>query len=274
MDIDVVIPTGKDVIDSHNSICYTLRSILSQSLQPDNIYVVENVGNTRVSDIVKSQFGDLVQVIDGTKKTPNISYARNLGASYCRAETIIFMDDDVILGQNDYFARIVEIMKYNDFCCGARRYWTTTNWHKQLSLDYPMNHNMQILKSTSFLPQSIERSTGNRNCSGYSYIGNFGAIKREVFEYMEGFDETYEGWLYQDTDLMMRLCYHKFQYMVLAYLEMFCYHLSHPAEKQAYRQINKNKYEHKQQVLNIKFNNKHFFGEFEDNDFAVITQRR
>lgn len=274
MSIDVVIPTGKNVSDTHNSICYTLRSILSQDIQPDNIFVVENISDTGVLDVVKSKFGGLVQVIDGTKKTPNISYARNIGVSHCQGDIIIFMDDDVILGQNDYFARIIKIMNDNDFCCGARRYWTTTKWHKQLSLDYPMNHNLQILKATSFLPQSIERTTGNRNCSGYSYIGNLGAIRRDVFKFVEGFDEEYEGWLYQDTDLMMRLCYHKFKYMVLAYTDMFCFHLSHPADKQAYRKINKKKYEDKQKKLHIKFNNKNFFGQFEDNDFAVITPRK
>ena len=40
---DVVIPTSKNVEETHFSICYTLRSILAQSVQPQNIYVVTTV---------------------------------------------------------------------------------------------------------------------------------------------------------------------------------------------------------------------------------------
>ena len=271
MSVDVIIPTSKNIKDSHFSICYTIRSILAQSYQPCNIIVVENVPNTDVSTILQSQFGRKVQVINGLCKPVNISYARNLGVQKGNSDVLLFMDDDVVIGRNDYFARIVDILKYNDFCCGAYRFWTRPEWHKYLSLDYQMNHNLQILKSKSFLPQSIERATGNKNCSEFSYIGNFGAIKRRVFNEIGGFDEQYEGWLYQDTDLMMRLCFNNYIYEIMSYTDMFCYHLGHPADKQLYRKVNKERFEKKQDELNIRFNNYNFFGRFEDETVAVIT---
>ena len=46
--IDIIIPTAKSVEDSHFSICYTIRSILAQSHQPQNIFVVENAPNTEI----------------------------------------------------------------------------------------------------------------------------------------------------------------------------------------------------------------------------------
>lgn len=269
--IDIIIPTSKSIEDSHFSICYTIRSILAQSYQARNIIVVENMPNTGVSTILKSCFGSLVQVVNGLNKTTNISYARNIGVKNGNSDIILFIDDDVVIGSNNYFARIVEMMKRNDFCCGARRFWTTTEWHKYLSLDYQMNHNLQILKAKSFLPQSIERTTGNRNCSEFTYIGNFGAIRREVFNEIGGFDELYEGWLYQDTDIMMRLCFNNYTYEIMSYTDMFCYHLGHPADKQLYRKINKEKYMKKQAELKIKFSNNNFFGRFDDDTVAVIT---
>jgi len=271
MCIDVVIPTSKNVIDSHYSICYTVRSILNQSYQPQNIYIVENVFDTGVFDIISLQFGSLVQVINGSEKSNNISFARNLGVSKGNSDIIIFMDDDVIIGYHNYFKDIAEIMSYNDFCCGARRYWISTEWYKYLSLDFQMNHNLQILKAKSFLPHSIERTTGNRNCSEFTYIGNFGAVKRKIFYAIGGFDEQYEGWTYQDTDLMMRLCSKQYNYEILAYNNMFCYHLGHPADKQYYRKINKEKYMKKQIEFNLKFNHNNFFGRFDDDTVAVVT---
>lgn len=271
LNIDVIIPTSKNIKESYFSICYTIRSILSQSYQPKNIIVVENIVNAETSVVLNSQFGNLVQVVNGVEKQTNISYARNLGVKLRDSDIIIFMDDDVVMGYNDYFARIVEIMRHNDFCCGARRFWTITEWYKYLSLDYQMNHNLQILKAKSFLPQSIERTTGNRNCSEFTYIGNFGAIKRNVFTSIGGFDEQYDGWLYQDTDFMMRLCFNNYTYEVMSYTDMFCYHLSHPADKQLYRKINKERYQKKQADLKIRFNNNNFFGRFDDETVAVIT---
>lgn len=268
---DVVIPTGKNILDSHYSLCYTIRSIISQTYQPQNIFVVENMHNIGVKDVMHTHFGEFVTVIDGTAKTPNISFARNLGASNGNSDIIIFLDDDVILGYNDYFARVLAIMENNDFCCGAKRFWTSPKWHNYLSLNFSTSHNLQILKAKSFLPESIERTTGNRNCSEYSYIGNFGAIKRSVFNEIDGFDETFEGWLYQDTDLMMRLCYQGYADEILAYTDMFCYHLGHPADKQHYRARNKNLYEQKQKALGIKFSNNNFFGRFDDDSVSVIT---
>lgn len=269
--IDIVIPTGKNIEESHYSICYTIKSIISQDLQPNKIVVVENAPNLGAREFLHQQFGDLVDVISGLEKSPNISYARNLGVHNCQSDIIVFLDDDVILGYSNYLKLIKHIMDRHDFCCGANRLWTTTKWHKYISMDYQMNHNLQILKANTFSPNSIERSTGNRNFSEYTYIGNFGAIRREVFDAINGFDETYEGWLYQDTDLMMRLCYYGYSYEILSYSNMFCYHLSHPAEKQKYRKINKDKYEKKQINLGISFSNANFFGRFEnDNIYAVI----
>lgn len=269
--IDVVIPTAKHIEDSHLSICYTIRSILAQSYQPRNIIVVENAPNTGVTGILQSQFGECVQVINGLDKTPNISYSRNLGAKHGNSEIIIFMDDDVIIGRNNHFANIVEIMKTNDFCCGASRFWTTTDWHKYLSLKYQMNHNLQILKAKAFLPHGIERITGDRNFNEFTHIGNFGAVRRDVFNAVGEFDENYEGWLYQDNDLIMRLCFNNYTYQILSYTDIFCYHLGHPADKEPYRKINYEKYENKKIKLKIKFNTNNFFGRFYGENADVIT---
>jgi glycosyltransferase involved in cell wall biosynthesis len=117
--IDIIIPTSKNIEESHFSICYTIRSILAQSYQPSNIIVVENTPNTGVAVVLQSQFGGKVQVVNGLDKPINISYARNIGVQRGNSDIVLFMDDDVVLGYNDYFTRIVDILQYSDFCCGA-----------------------------------------------------------------------------------------------------------------------------------------------------------
>ena len=114
------------------------------------------------------------------------------------------------------------------------------------------------------MPLSIDRYTGNLKISEYTYIGNLGAIRRDVFEKIGCFDETYEGWQYQDTDLMMRLCYRKFNYEVLSYSSLFCFHLAHPADKSLYQLANREKYLKKQAEMGIQFCLSNFFGRFDD----------
>ena len=48
-------------------------------------------------------------------------------------------------------------------------------------------------------------------------------------------------------------------------------HLGHPADKQLYRKINKEKYLKKQEQLKIKFNNSNFFGRFDTETVDVVT---
>ena len=269
--IDIVISTGKNIEESHYSICYTIRSIIHQSVQPDKIIVVSNVPNTGIEKVLTDQFGNLVCLVDGTNKTSNISFARNLGVQHSNSEIVMFMDDDVVFGYHDHLSRIIEIMKHNDFCCGAQRYWISPNWFNYLSLNYPFNHNLQILKAKSFLPSSIERISGKRNYNDFSFIGHLGAINRSVFDSVNGFDESFEGWLYQDTDLMMRLCYLHYSYEILSYSNMYCFHLGHPADKEEYRSRNKNRYVQKQEELGIHFCVDNFFGRFDDQtNYAVI----
>ncbi len=268
--VDVVIPTGKNIAVSNYSICYTIKSILSQNYKVNNIFIVENSYNSDTKRVLEDTFGDFVQVLNGLSKTPNISYARNIGAQAGSSDIILFMDDDVVIGRNNFLTEIMGIISDRDFCCGALRYWTSIDWDKYLSLDYQMSHNLQILKEKSFLPYSIDRNSGRRTSHNYSYIGNFGAIKRSVFEENNGFDEEYKGWLFQDTDLMMRLCANRHSYEILSSYDIYCYHLAHPANKETYRERNQNRYEDKQKEMGIIFSSSNFFGNFQTDDMSVV----
>ena len=55
--IDVVIPTGKKIEESHYSICYTIRSIIAQTIQPASITIVENGLDLGVKEVVKRYYG-------------------------------------------------------------------------------------------------------------------------------------------------------------------------------------------------------------------------
>lgn len=271
MSIDVVIPTCNNLETKNSSIFYTIKSVLSQSVQPRKINIVENANFEPTKIYIEEEFGKLVNVIDGTAKSKNISFARNIGAKNGNAELIVFIDDDVVLARNHYFETLILRMRQVDFCCGAARYWTRTDWKSYLDKSYHISHIQNILRYKTYLPSSIERVTGNPSYHEFSFIGNFGTIKRKVFEKVRGFDENYKEWSYQDTDLMMRLCMEGFHYFILSHENISVYHLSHGVDKSTYLEHNKKLFQSKQKEIGLDFHLNHFFGIFDDDNYPILS---
>ncbi|KAB8151420.1 glycosyltransferase [Kordia sp. TARA_039_SRF] len=268
--IDVVITTSQNY-NKNYSLYFTLRSILSQTLLPNKIFVIENDNSTKMKRMLDSDFGNFINFIDASSNVENISYCRNLGASISCSDLILFMDDDVVIGDSDAIEKIVDRMRFLDFYCGALRFWSQINWYNQLKKTYSINHVNNILKSTSILPKSIDRTTGTFNYHNYTFIGNFGCVRKDVFLEVNGFDENFKGWSYQDTDLMMRLTYARKEYQLMADKGLKVYHLSHPVNKKATRESNLILYEKKQKEIGIKFHLNHFFADFNDDKYALFS---
>ena len=274
MSYSVIIPTIKDIYESHGSIVYTVRSILDQSVPADKIIIVSRENNTSTNEELLRRFENQIQLVTYPSDIMNISYSRNLGASYAESDNLVFMDDDVVLGEYNVAEIANRVLLHFDFCCGAKRLWTPLNWGDYLKELYPIEHTRRILQAVSFCPNSVNRTSVRnvRSYHEYSYIGNFGAIRRNVFEAVNGYDEAYFGWIAEDTDLMMRLCYNQFSYHILANSGVKVYHLSHSVNKEATKNKNRKLFDAKMQSLGVKFSSGNFFGEFNpfSNDFSAI----
>ena len=274
MSYSVIIPTIKDINESHCSIVFTIRSVSDQSVPAEKIIVVSPENNFSTNDELFKRFENQIKLVTYPSDIMNISYARNLGVSYADSDNLVFMDDDVVLGEYNTVEKTIIVLQYFDFCCGANRLWVPMNWADYIKEIYPIEHIRRILRAVSFCPLSINRSSKQniKSYHNFSYIGNFGAVRRDVFESVGGFDESYIGWIGQDTDLMMRLCYEDHSYHILDNDGIKVYHLSHSVNKDAYEEDNRNRLKTKMQKLGIKFNSGNFFGEFNPfaNDFSVI----
>ncbi len=269
--MDIIIATANNVSEKNGSIYYTIRSILAQELQASNIIVSVNEPNDEVVGFIQKHFGKMVHVVDSSDHPKNISYARNNGFKYGVNRIVVFLDDDVVLARNDFLSMVNHRLKYEGFYCGAHRYWVNPGWHNYLDHSYSINHLRHILKSKAFLPKSIDRATGSQGFHNYSFIGHCGAIQRQVFEEVGMFDEAYQGWSFQDTDLMMRLCYEGYSYELMAQDDISLYHLSHPVDKSKNRAINAERLKDKATSLGIDFHLNHFFGLYNDDTYDIIS---
>lgn len=276
MGVSIIIPTIKDIKSSGGSIILTIRSILDQSSQPDRIIVVSPENNTDTIEALKSRFERSISIVTYPSEIHNISYARNLGVKSSDSEKLFFLDDDVVLGSYNTLEKTNRALDSFDFCCGASRMWTPMNWGEYIKEIFPIEHIRRILKSVSFSPISVNRSSAQnaRSYHNYTYIGNYGAIKRAVFDTVGGFDENYIGWIAQDTDLMMRLCYEQYSYHILSNDGIFVFHLSHPVDKESFKARNRELLKEKMNSLGIRFNSGNFFGDFSPftQDYSVIQK--
>lgn len=269
--MDIIIATANNLINKHSSIYYCIRSILSQDYENVNIIIAENSNFIEMSSFIRKNFGNLVKVVDATANFKNISYARNIGVTNSQSEYVVFMDDDVILSRDNILSKISKKLKRNDFLCGAHRYWVNPGWEQYIRKEYNINYIRAILNSKKFLPKSIDRFKGSLTYHNFTFIGHFGAIRRSVFNSVNGFDENFKEWSYQDTDLMMRLCNEKFCYDLLYSDDIEVIHLSHSVDKSSTRLINQKRFYKKQQKLGIKFHLNHFFGVFNDDSYELFT---
>lgn len=270
--MDIVICTANNIRNKNGSIYFSIRSILAQTFTPVQIFVSINAEYRSTKKFIQQSFGKLVTVVDSTAKPHNISFTRNNAARLGSSDYILFMDDDVVIGKNNFVELVVQKLKTEQFCCGAKRFWAHPGWHNYLDKGDTINHTRSILAHKSFLPKSIDRLSGKLAYHDFSFIGHFGAIRRNVFNEIGGYDEKYHGWSYQDTDLMMRLCYMGYNFELLSNDGIFVYHLSHEVDKSKTFKENKSKYLLKQKKLGIKFHLNHFFGVFNDDSYSLITK--
>ncbi len=89
----------------------------------------------------------------------------------------------------------------------------------------------------------------NREHEGYNSFGKFSIlVKRCIFEKVGGYDETFEGWGFQDLDLNNRLprgCYK-------GYTTNVGFHMWHPRPSKNFYETNKGKFKSRFQKLKKK----------------------
>ena len=157
-----------------------------------------------------------------------------------------------------------------DFACGARRLWTTPGWENNISELDPISYLSTVLEKISFEPINIDRATGKQRLSNYSFIGNFGVISVEAFLNSGGFDEDFNGWGYEDADLMQELLCTGSRFLFLRNLNITCFHLSHHTDKKNVKK-NINLYNKKCQFREKIFHINHLFGVFEEDGYSLIS---
>ena len=268
--LSVIIITKNNVRERNQSLLYVLQSLQRQSHQQFEIIIVDD-GSTDSTTERLTDFEGEITLLKADSDGGRLGSLRNQGARLARADTLVFLDDDTYLVDRDALSMIHDHNLEYDFMCGARRLWSHLFWHRFVSLDWSVSTTTSTLRDLAILPKGINRQSGFRDLNEFTFIGNFGAVRRSAFDEVGGFSDNYVGLGLEDTELMMRLCLKGFDHRIL-FDEISVVHLNHVQPVNTCYLDNLRRFQEIELQLGYHFHVNHFFGVYEGDGHAVLTQ--
>jgi GT2 family glycosyltransferase len=181
--VAVVIPTHRRPV----LLAACLRSVAGQTSLPAEVLVVDDVGDEHSREAVEEVSREEALEIRYVRgRTAGASASRNLGATLCRSPIIAFLDDDDCW-EPDFLASCVAVL---DDDASADMVLT---WIRCLrdGVTVELRSLREGLAPEAFVGVNPGVTASNL------------CIRREAFESVDGFDETFPG--SQDLDLLVRL---------------------------------------------------------------------
>lgn len=175
----------------------TLRKILSglagQIKNPKDFEVViTDDGSTdgTAEFVKKTRFPIFMKYLQAEKNAGR-AQNRNRGFAKTVGRHVFFLDGDMVPGPDLVKTHMAMWKKYpNDVILGSIKN----------PPEYKPDRLHKYLYSRGFLNQSKETPIPGRYLTGSNF-----SVNREAFEKLSGFDESFEGWGGEDTDLGLRL---------------------------------------------------------------------
>jgi len=208
MSYDVIIPTHQNRTTKSQSLTNVLTAFRHATEQPGRLIIVNNgdtdLANQRwLQETLCPTYGAQYTEVDQASRAK----ARNVGAASVTSDFILFCDDDVIPHPKT-IALTLERAAQGYFCCGARRRFLPMNLDRHM-IGQLVNgsrwNELDALANDSRAPASGHTNGFKETQYHRTYIGCFGLVPTATFHEVGGFDERFEGWGLEDTELMRRL---------------------------------------------------------------------
>lgn len=194
----------------HGCVEFVVFSLLNQIEKNFEIIIVDNCSCNedlkRLQEFVSNLSNKCVVKLI-RNDVNNIARGRNIGIKYARSDLIIFMDDDMLLMQNDTLSKIAILSHTTQYGYGAIRAWTQEGWFERNQLflkDCLKSNSVDYRVSIAFPNPSIRNKKDNRHLLR-TYIGNFGFATREILEHVNYWDEHYDGYGVEDDSMAYKL---------------------------------------------------------------------
>ena len=208
MQVSIVIPTYNRV----KALDECLDSIISQTILPKEVIIVDDSDNNGIENLIahrKDQFNEnnITLKYIRNKKEKSLAIARNIGIEYAAGDTILFLDDDVVLDKA-YISEILSVYDEYPNAFGVQGYITNSNLsnfrnriNRLFFLGYHEKSKCRVLPSTyTSYPFLLN---GIIPCQWLS--GSNQSYKKAILENFK-YDENLKRYSYkEDVDLSYRI---------------------------------------------------------------------
>ncbi len=188
------------IIVSYNSraeLARCLPSVLEAGGSDCEIIVVDNASTDGSAEFVQEEFPEVCLVV--SKANAGFGSGSNLGASYARGESLVFLNPDTVV-EEDWLDALLDVLS------GSPEIGMTTS--RVLLLDDPGRVNacgndvhftgLTLCRGMGRAREEMDEAAEVGAVSGAAF-----AMRRSLFEELGGFDEEFFLYL-EDTDLSLR----------------------------------------------------------------------
>jgi GT2 family glycosyltransferase len=240
------------------------EALMKQTLKPNEVILSDDGSNSDILEYLKLNFIDfpfklkcIYQKDLGFRKTR----ALNNAVKEASNDFLIFIDQDLIFGE-DFIKNIYEAREKNKFI--MLRPGNTDEREKNYIInDFKNSKYKEILKKISFMGKEISRLDYKRDIKnnflyrlklrdrGAKFVGMAYALYKEDYIRINGYDEKYQGWGYEDDDFGNRLYKAGLKSKPL-YLEDIPIHLWHPFDPTKKKSVNEEYYYKRKKEISRK----------------------
>lgn len=241
-------------------------SIMNQSVSPDEIIIADDGSSENIADGIHDIVSELsypVSIVRQEDRGFRLAKSRNNAARHAKGNYLVFFDQDLIFTKN-YLEMILANKEKNCFYSGYP-VWLDEKQTKLVSPDIIRSGNFDCFLTQQQRDSICKQYRKERFYTilyslkfrkiGCKLRGCVFSFYKTDFVKVNGFDETYENWGYEDDDLGHRLHASGISGVNRIYREysMHCYHakaqradngrsVNRPSFKMKKKEINKDNY--------------------------------
>ena len=171
-----------------------VKGLIQSSVYPDELVIV--CMNDRLPDLPQTPFKIATATINTDNNTLPVAAARNKAAAVARGNKLIFLDVDCI-SDRDLVSNFNYHLKREDALYSGSVRYLNRDWHSHDWTYASLEQQSAFHRLQGTAPEEKEKRPHPYELF---WSLNFG-IKKQTFENLGGFDERYDGYAGEDTDL-------------------------------------------------------------------------
>lgn len=223
------------IISTYNKpeyLFHCLKSIAELKEFPDEIVVADDGSGKETAELIEKFRKQLsVPLIHVWQEDQGfrLSRSRNNGIIKSSGDYLIFIDDDIIL-HPAFISDHRRFAKSNCLYCGSRVRLSpekTTQTIKSGQYNFPLWANGLESRENAVRIPFLHKFISGPQYTHQRMRGCHMAFWKEDLIRINGFDERYKSWGYEDSDVVMRMMHSGVKRINLKWAAL-CYHLYHP----------------------------------------------